>query len=152
MLILASEFSTLPEGCPVLWGAAPSVVMGRHGATEYRIQIPGRFRTDGWLPTTTAAGESQLRVDLSTPAAVRAFAPALICAVRGLPSRPRKEPYPLWDDGLNCWLLMDYIGGEADGFCGIAYEPGREEVKGDTPEACLLAGLKAALDAAKGAE
>jgi len=87
-------------------------------------------------------------VDLSTPAAVRAFAPALICAVKGLPNALKYPPAAVWDDGFRQYVLLSHIGTKPcpcnpDGGWWLA---------GSTPEACLLNGLKAALDAAKDAQ
>ena len=148
MIIPASKFTNLPEGCPVRWGSDPAVVVAWHSATEYRVMVGPRRD----FPTVAAV--SQLSVDLTTPAAVRAFAPELIAAVRGLPDRlrPLKEPYPVWDAEYGRWILVDYLGDESDNWHGIAYQPGPEEVSGPTPAACLMAGLKAALDAAKDAQ
>jgi hypothetical protein len=120
MLIRASDFSTLPEGCPV-----------RHGDRE-----------------TTIAGMEVLYVDLSTPAAIRAFAPALICAVKGLPNAPEQPPVPVHFSQHFYFVLVEYVYGN-DAVC---WKPSESDIIAATPEACLLAGLKAALDAAKDAQ
>ena len=91
---------------------------------------------------------SDVQVDLTTPAAVRAFAPALIVAVRfpeGRYNDSRFPPMPLRDVARDNYVLIGYI---LDTGALCAYMPRHELVTGDTPEACLLAGLKAALDAA----
>lgn len=151
MLIPAFRFSTLPEGCPVLVGdaALPGTIREPIGK-GYRVAIAGSAPMAGGGTSTMIAWAPRMQVDLTTPAAVRAFAPALICAVQGLPAfaRPLKEPAAVWCAGLQKWALVDHITG-GDSVC--SYQPGMELVTGPTPEACLLAGLHAALDAAKGA-
>lgn len=143
MLIPASDFTTLPPECPVLWGDTPAVILGRHGATEYRLRVEGR------LPTTTAVGASQLRVDLSTPAAVRAFAPALICAVKGLLYPPERPPAAVWSRREGAYVLLEEV--TMSGLIVCAPAAANElPITGGTPEEALLNGLKAALDAAGG--
>lgn len=145
MRIPASRFSTLPEGCPVLWGDTPATVLGRHGATEYRIQIPGRF------PSTMAAHPCQLRVALDSPAAVRAFVPALMRAVKGLLYPPERPPAAVWSRKDGTYVLLEEV--TMPGLIVCAPAAANElPITGDTPEACLLNGLKAALDAAKDAQ
>ena len=144
MIIPASKFTNLPEGCPVRWGSDPAVVVAWHSATEYRVMVGPRRD----FPTVAAA--SQLSVDLSTPAAVRAFAPELICMVRGLPdyARPEQEPVAVWHTGKAAWVLVDHVNDRDE---VVRRQPGLRMVTGPTPAACLLAGLQAALDAVGGA-
>ena len=145
MIIPASRFTTLPEGCPVRWGSDPAVVVAWHSATEYRVMVGPR------RDFPAVAAESQLSVDLTTPAAVRAFAPELICAVRGLPdyARPEQEPVAVWYTGKSAWVLVDHVNDRDE---PVRRQPGLAMVTGSTPEECLLNGLKAALDAAKDAQ
>ena len=145
MLISADRFSTLPEGCPVRWGNDPAVVVAWHSATEYRVMVGPRRD----FPTVAAA--SQLSVDLTTPAAVRAFAPELIAAVKERTrfTTPQRQPSAVWHTGFRRWILVDYL---TDSDAVVAYEPTTTLIRGSTPEECLLNGLKAALDAAKDAQ
>ena len=150
MLIPADRFSTLPEGCPVLNGHDGKATIfaydgtNRRGATMYMLDFPG--------VGSSSYAVDEIRVDLTTPAAVRAFAPALILAVRfpeGRYNDSRFPPMPLWDVARDTYTLIGYI---LDSGALCAYMPRHELVTGSTPEACLLAGLKAALDAAKDAQ
>ena len=144
MIVPASRFSTLPEGCPVWRGET----FGYWHTTK-----PTRQGELGWmdLTTTEPVDHEDLTVDLSTPAAVRAFAPELICAVRGLPdyARPEQEPVAVWHTGKAAWVLVDHVNDRDE---VVRRQPGLRMVTGPTPAACLLAGLQAALDAAKDAQ
>ena len=143
ILISADRFSTLPEGCPVRWGNDPAVVVAWHSATEYRVMVGPR------RDFPAVAAESQLSVDLSTPAAVRAFAPELICAVRGLAHPLEYPPAALWAARAGHWVLVERVG--LDGTLKVC-RAATGVVTGPTPAACLLAGLQAALDAVGGAQ
>lgn len=137
MLIPASRFSTLPEGCPVLWDCADTYIIGKDG-DGYRVDLGGK---------TVEA--SRLHVWLVSAPAVRAFAPALIVAVRfpeGRYNDTKYQPQPLRDVARDNYVLIGYI---LDSGAPCAYMPRHELVTGSTPEECLLNGLKAALDAAK---
>lgn len=141
MRIPASRFSTLPEGCPVQAGA----LSGHCGAVategRYWFHWPGSREPIEVLP-------EDMLVDLSTPAAIRAFAPALIVAVRfpeGRYNDSRFPPMPLRDLARDTYTLIGYI---LDSGALCAYMPRHELVTGATPEEALLNGLKAALDAA----
>ena len=143
MLIPASRFSTLPEGCPVRWGGTrwDSATVQLGGAIALRRQ--GRKGVD-----TRIVSPEHVQVDLCTPAAIRAFAPALILAVRfpeGRRNDTKYPPQPLRDVAHDNYVLIGYI---LDSGFPCAYMPRHELVTGDTPEECLLNGLKAALEAA----
>jgi len=151
MLIRADRFSTLPEGCPVLVGDAvlPGTIREPIGK-GYRVAIAGAAPMAGGAPSTTIAWAPRMQVDLSTPAAVRAFAPALIAQL--LPAGAVGTVAAIPDD-LGQWHLC-IVYGQHDGGLHIR---GYDAIRGAcvveaTPEACLLAGLKAALDAAKDAQ
>ena len=143
MIVPASRFSTLPEGCPVWRGET----FGYWHTTK-----PTRQGELGWmdLTTTEPVDHEDLTVDLSTPAAVRAFAPELICAVRGGPTDlPTHPPGVVWDKAsppdAPQYVLVVSIG--------VAESTAnRTFIAGPTPAACLLAGLQAALDAVGGAQ
>ena len=144
MIIPASRFSTLPEGCPVWRGET----FGYWHTTK-----PTRQGELGWmdLTTTEPVDHEDLTVDLSTPAAVRAFAPELIAAVKERTrfTTPQRQPSAVWHAGFRRWILVDYL---TSNDTVVAYEPTTGVSIGTTPEECLLNGLKAALDAAKDAQ
>ena len=142
MIVPASRFSTLPEGCPVWRGET----FGYWHTTK-----PTRQGELGWmdLTTTEPVDHEDLTVDLSTPAAVRAFAPELICAVRGLAHPLEYPPAALWAARAGHWVLVERVG--LDGTLKVC-RAATGVVTGPTPAACLLAGLQAALDAAKDAQ
>ena len=142
MIVPASRFSTLPEGCPVWRGET----FGYWHTTK-----PTRQGELGWmdLTTTEPVDHEDLTVDLSTPAAVRAFAPELICAVRGLAHPLEYPPAALWAARAGHWVLVERIG--LDGTLTVC-RAATGVVTGPTPAACLLAGLQAALDAVGGAQ
>ena len=142
MIIPASRFSTLPEGCPVwrgetfgYWHTTQPTRQGELGLMD--------------LTTTEPVDHEDLTVDLSTPAAVRAFAPELICAVRGLTHPLECPPAALWAARAGHWVLVERVG--LDGTLKVC-RAATGVVTGPTPAACLLAGLQAALDAAKDAQ
>ena len=143
MIIPASRFLTLPEGCTVLWGSSrwDSATVQFGGSIALRRQ--GRKGVH-----TRVVSPDQVQADLSTPAAVRAFAPALICAVVGAESPPKHPPAVVLDDDYGEYTLIESIG-YCDGLEAARYMPGGKGIYAATPEACLLAGLQAALDAAK---
>ena len=145
MRIEARRFTDLPEGCPVWRGE----IFG-----YWHTAKPTQQGELGWmdLATTEPVDHEDLTVDLSTPAAIRAFAPALIVAVRFPEGRYNDSifpPMPLWDVARDNYVL---IGRILDSGALCAYVPRHELVTGDTPEEALLNGLKAALDAAKDAQ
>lgn len=143
MRIPASRFTTLPEGCPVQAGA----LSGHCGAVategRYWFHWPGSREPVEVLP-------EDMLVDLSTPAAILAFAPALIAQLVAVGRVGIVAAVP--DDLGQYHLCIVY--GMNDGGLHIR---GDRAVRGldvvePTAEACLLAGLQAALDAAKDAQ
>ena len=152
MLIPASRFPTLPEGCPVRFRSAnlPGTVR-EPVANGYRVEIANAAPMPGGVRDSTLVGPAHLDVDLTTPAAVRAFAPGLIAAVKERTrfTGPQRQPSAVWHTGFCRWILVDYL---TDSDAVVAYEPTTTLILGSTPEECLLNGLKAAMDAAKDAQ
>jgi hypothetical protein len=139
MRIPASRFTILPEGCPVWRGDTFGY---------WHTSQPAQQGELGWmnLATTEPVDHDGLTVDLSTPAAIRAFAPALIAQLVAVGRVGIVAAVP--DDLGQYHLCIVY--GMNDGGLHIR---GDRAVRGldvvePTPEACLLSGLKAALVAA----
>ena len=152
MIIPASRFSTLPEGCPVRFRSAnlPGTVREPVG-NGYRVEVANAAPMPGGVRDSTLVGPAHLDVDLSTPAAIRAFAPELIAAVKGRTrfTTPQRQPSAVWHAGFRRWILVDYL---TDIDSVVSYEPTTALITGSTPAECLANGLQAALDAAKDAQ
>lgn len=142
-LFPATAFSSLPENCPLLWGTARWEAVAVQVGGSIAIRRQGRR-----LPSTRLVSPEQVQVDLSDPADARAFAPELIAGVKGRTrsTTPQCLPSATWHSGLRRWLLVDYI---TDADSVVSYEPTTVLLTGNTPAECLLAGLTAAIEAAK---
>lgn len=139
----ANLFTSIPSRCPVWWGGT----RWDSATVQFGGSIALRRETRRGL-TLKIVSPEQVELDLSEDSTVRAYAPLLLSAVKGMP----KEEVPLWAvtplwDVENCgWGLAEFVRGD-----GVVswYQRADNAVHGSTPEATLLKALATATNTAK---